>query len=231
MQTNETRNAVIHYRRSPNGELTEVERTSTGGAGSGTFKPISGQESAPNAFEGAGSVILSPDRQFLFTTNGGDNSVSSFAIDVEATGNSVEGRSSTAKSLAYCASKGILYVVHPFGPDHLRLMSVVDNEGKLTARPERYTVNTHDKPNRVPTMVVLTPEEKFVFVGTTFDEPASTNPDRSPILWVRRSGGSLRSLNSEKTARAATSQRARQTGLRPRPSSSLFKVSTHVTGA
>jgi hypothetical protein len=41
MQTNETRNAVIHYRRSPNGELTEVERTSTGGAGSGTFKPIS----------------------------------------------------------------------------------------------------------------------------------------------------------------------------------------------
>ena len=96
MQTNETRNAVIHYRRSPNGELTEVERTSTGRAGSGTFKPISGRESAPNAFEGAGSVILSPDRRFLFTTNGGDNSVSSFAIgedgrltlpDVEATGN------------------------------------------------------------------------------------------------------------------------------------------------
>jgi hypothetical protein len=59
MQTNETWSAIIHYRRSPNGELTEVERTSTGGAGSGTFKPISGQESAPNAFEGAGSVILS----------------------------------------------------------------------------------------------------------------------------------------------------------------------------
>ena len=239
MQTNETRNAVIHYRRSPNGELTEVERTSTGGAGSGTFKPISGQESAPNAFEGAGSVILSPDRQFLFTTNGGDNSVSSYAIgedgrltlpDVEATGNPVEGRSGTAKSLAYCASKGILYVLHPFEPDYLRLMSV-DNEGKLAARPERYTVNTHDNLNRVPTMVVLTPDEKFVFVGTTFDEPASTNPDRSPILWVRRSGGSLRSLNSEKTARAATSQRARQSGLHPRPSSSLFKVSTHVTGA
>ena len=150
MQTNETRNAVIHYRRSPNGELTEVERTSTGGAGSGTFKPISGQESAPGAFEGAGGVILSPDRQFLFTTNGGDNLVSSFAIgedgrltlpDVEATGNPVEGRSGTAKSLTYCASKGILYVLHPFGPDLLRLMSV-HNEGKLTARPERYAINT-----------------------------------------------------------------------------------------
>src|SRR5262249_13150945 len=56
MQTNETRNAVVHYRRAGNGEITEVERASTGGFGSGTFKPISGQESAPNAFEGAGSI-------------------------------------------------------------------------------------------------------------------------------------------------------------------------------
>jgi hypothetical protein len=43
-----------------------VERVVTGGAGSGTFKPISGQESAQNAFEGAGSVILSPNCRFLF---------------------------------------------------------------------------------------------------------------------------------------------------------------------
>ena len=62
MQTNEVKNAVMHYHRSANGTLTEVERVATGGAGSGTFKPISGQESAPNAFEGAASVILSPDR-------------------------------------------------------------------------------------------------------------------------------------------------------------------------
>src|SRR5262245_56459528 len=73
MQTNETRNVIVHYRRSANGTLTEIERVATGGAGSGTFKPISGQESAPNAFEGAGSVILSPDRRMLFATNGGDN--------------------------------------------------------------------------------------------------------------------------------------------------------------
>ena len=64
MQTNEVKNAVVHYHRSANGTLTEVERVATGGAGSGVFKPISGQDSAPNAFEGAGSVILSPDRQF-----------------------------------------------------------------------------------------------------------------------------------------------------------------------
>src|SRR5215471_11326863 len=81
IQTNEIQNCVIHYRRATNGAITEVERTATGGAGSGTFKPISGQESAPNAFEGAGSVILSPDCRFLFTTNGGDNSVSSLSVD------------------------------------------------------------------------------------------------------------------------------------------------------
>src|SRR5262249_53765409 len=80
MKTNETRNAVVHYKRDAKGKITEVERVATGGAGSGTFKPISGQESAPNAFEGAASVIITPDRRFLFTTNGGDNSVSSFRV-------------------------------------------------------------------------------------------------------------------------------------------------------
>ena len=204
MQTNEPRNFLIHYRRSADGAITEVERTATGGSGSGTFKPISGQDSAPNAFEGAASIILTPDRRFLFATNGGDNSVSSFSVgedgrltlvDVKPTGNPVEGRSGTAKSLAWCASRNTLFVLHSFGPDHVRLMSV-DREGKLKARPERYTVNTHDKPNRVSTMVVVSPNEKFLFVGTTFDEPASTNPDGSPILWVRRPGGSLRSIAS-----------------------------------
>src|ERR1700741_2284841 len=118
VQTNEIQNAIIHERRDPKGALTEVERVPTGGAGSGTFKPISGQESSPNAFEGAGSVILAADRRFLFATNGGDNSVSSFSVDkdgrltrldVARTGNPVEGKSGTAKSLAYVPSKGILY--------------------------------------------------------------------------------------------------------------------------
>src|SRR5215471_14158225 len=64
MQTNELHNYIVHYHRAADGTITEAERLRTGGAGSGTFKPISGQESAPNAFEGAASVILSPDRRF-----------------------------------------------------------------------------------------------------------------------------------------------------------------------
>jgi len=207
MQTNEVRNAIIHYHRAANGTLTEVERVATDGAGSGTFKPISGQESAPNAFEGAGSVILSPDRRFLFTTNGGDNSVSSFRVgddgrltqlDVKPTRNPVEGKSGTAKSLAYSPAKGMLFVVHSFGPDHIRLMSV-DAEGKLATRPERYTANTRDKTDRVPTMGVLSPDGKFLLVGTTFDQPIARTglyPDGSPILWVPQPDGNYRVIAS-----------------------------------
>ena len=207
MQTNEIENAIIHFERSAAGALTEVERIGTRGAGSGEFKPISGQESAPNAFEGAGSVILAPDRRSLFATNGGDNSVSSFRVsedgrltllDVKPTGNPVEGRSGTAKSLAFAASIRTLFVLHSFGPDHLRLMSV-DAEGKLKLRPERYTVNTYSKRNRVATMVVVSPNEKSVLVGTTFDEPIALTglyPDGSPILWVQRAGGAFHSIAS-----------------------------------
>ena len=203
-QTNEIRNAVVHYRRSPDGTLTEVGRVLTGGAGSGIFKPISGQESAPNAFEGARSVILSPDNRHLFTTNGGDNSVSSFSVgedgkltlvDVKRTGQIVTGRSGTAKSLAYAPSSRTLFVLHAFGPDHVRLMSV-DADGKLTARPESYSVNVEGKPNRVSTMVTLSPDEQFLIVGTTFDQPAEANPDGSPILWVKEDDGRLRSIAS-----------------------------------
>jgi 6-phosphogluconolactonase (cycloisomerase 2 family) len=207
MQTNEIKNAIVHYHRSANGTLTEVERAGTGGAGSGTFKPISGQESAPNSFEGAGSVILSPDRKFLFTTNGGDNTVSSFAlaedgrltlVDCTPTGNPVEGKSGTAKSLAYSPSRKMLYVLHSFGPDHLRLMSV-DSEGKLTGRKERFTVNTKDKTDRIPTMAVLSPDAKFLLVGTTFDLPIAhvgLYPDGSPILWVPQQSGEYRVIAS-----------------------------------
>src|SRR5499425_2529755 len=207
MQTNEIRNCVVHYRRAANGTITEAERTATGGSGSGTFKPISGQESAPNAFEGAGSVILSPDCRFLFATNGGDNSVSSFSVgkdsrltllDTKPTGNAVQGKSGTAKSLAYDASRGMLYVLHSFGPDHLRLMSV-SSEGKLTTRMERYTANTETKLDRVPTMAVISPDGKFLLVGTTFDVPiaiSGTYPDGSPILWVPGADGKPRSVAS-----------------------------------
>jgi 6-phosphogluconolactonase (cycloisomerase 2 family) len=202
MQTNEIQNAIIHYHRDAKGALTEVKRVPTGGAGSGVVSPIY-HISRPNDFEGAGSVILSPDRRLLFTTNAGDNSVSSFAVgedgepklvDVKRTGNATNGG---AKSLAYAPSKGMLYVLHTVGPDHIRLMSV-DSEGQLTPRQEQFSVNTRDWPNRGPTMVVLSPDAKFLMVGTTFDElPSKNYPDGSVVIWVPHGpDGSLHIIGS-----------------------------------
>ena len=146
MQTNEVKNAVVHYHRSANGTLTEVERVATGGAGSGTFKPISGQDSAPNSFEGAaasscrqiGKFLVCHERrgQFGVQLCCGRTTASSPLIDTKPTGNAVEGKSGTAKSLAYYPSEDMLYVVHSFGPDHIRLMSV-SSDGKLTPRAEQ----------------------------------------------------------------------------------------------
>src|SRR2546425_9301554 len=62
MQTNEVKNAIIHYHRSANGTLTEVERVATGGAGTGAFKPVRGQAGPPNSPSGAGSPTPSPRR-------------------------------------------------------------------------------------------------------------------------------------------------------------------------
>src|ERR1700747_3760597 len=209
MQTNEVKNCIIHYHRSANGALAEVERVATGGAGSGRISPIY-HIARPNHFEGAGSVRLTPDRRFLFATNGGDNSVSSFAVDTEGrltlldvkrTGNTHSGG---AKSVTYDPSSRTLFVVHTFGPDHLRLLSV-DEEGNLTARPEKNSVSTTDLPSRVPTMAVLSPDGKFLLLGTTFDElPSRKNPDGSLILWIPHKDGALHVIASNARDPAGT---------------------------
>ncbi len=194
IQTNEIQNRVIHYHRAPGGKITEVERCPTGGSGSGGFN----YRSTPLALvaEGVHGVILTPDRSLLFAVNARDNSVSSFGVgedgklallDVKRTGNIVTGRGGTARSLAYAPSNGTLYVLHAFGPDHIRLMAV-DHEGMLTARPDRYSAVPSDKPGRVPTMVLLSPDEQFLLVGSVLDELPAANPDGSAIRWVQRNG-------------------------------------------
>ena len=144
MQTNEIRNAIVHYR------WATERHADRGGACPRRAAP--GPELQADQRPGKRTQRLRgrgerPSSQridgFLFTTNGGDNSVSSFSVDkdgrltlldVKPTGNPVEGKSGTAKSLAYAPSKGILFVLHSFGPDHLRLMSV-DERRQAHAAP------------------------------------------------------------------------------------------------
>ncbi len=191
MQTNGIKNEIIHYATMEDGSLVEKQKIATGGAGSGTYKPISDQASAPNAFEGVKSVILSTDHKWLFTTNGGNNSVSSFKvaddgtltlIDVQPSGQPVRGKSGTAKSLAFAENTQTLYVCHSFGPDHIRMFSVKD--GKLTRKGGDYTVNIAEKTDRVPTEIVLTPDNKFLMVDILFDKRPGMKADGTPDLAV-----------------------------------------------
>ncbi|MBY0284580.1 MAG: lactonase family protein [Sphingomonas sp.] len=191
MQSNTVANAIVHFARRADGTLAEVERVATGGAGSGVFKPVSGQASAPNAFEGAGSVILTSGNTLLFATNGGDNSVSSFRVaaggrltllDHKSTGEAVTGKSGTAKSLAYSPANHTLFVLHAFGPNHIRAFS--ESAGKLTLRTTGYSVNTATKTDRIPTQLVLSPDQKFLLVDILFDFRPAANADGSAKLVV-----------------------------------------------
>lgn len=184
-------NEVFHYGRRADGTLVLIGKHPTSGKGSGTFKPLTGQDPGPNAFEGAGSVILSPDRKWLFTTNAGDNSVSSFRVgsdghltllDHQPTGELVEGRSGTAKSLAFSPKHSTLYVLHAFGPNHLRVYDLKD--GKLSLRPIKRTVDTTTKVGRIPTQLVLSPDQRFLMTDVLFDAHPAANPDGSAKLDV-----------------------------------------------
>lgn len=194
MQTNEAENAIIHYARSVDGKLTEKERRATGGSGAG---PLNFRANPVGIVaEGANSMALTPDRRFLFVTNVGDNSVSSFTVgkfgeltllDLKPTGVTATGELGTAKSVAYAASSRTLYLLHTIGPDNIRLMSV-DGNGKLTTRPESYTAAPPDKPGRLNTMVVVSPDGRFLLVGASIDQFPTVNPDGTANLWFERDG-------------------------------------------
>src|SRR5580693_7969269 len=138
VQTSAIHNAVIHFLRAVDGTISETDRVLTGGAGSGSFNYR--VTPAGLIVEGANSVLITPDKRLLFAINAGDNSVSSFEVaengklsllDVKRTGNTVTGKSGTAKSLEYAPSTRTLYVLHTFGPNQIRLFSV-DSDGHLT---------------------------------------------------------------------------------------------------
>ena len=176
-QTNETQNKIINFRRSDDGRLSEVQRIPTGGTGTNGFTPLTGEVSSPDSLISSNSIVVSKDRKHLFAVNAGDNTVSCFAIgmdgmltltDTKGTGNEVTGMSGTANSLAYNDADGTLYVSHSFGPNHIRIFTAMG--GKLTLRPQSKSVNLPmSMTDRVPTQIVLTPDNRFLIAAVLFD--------------------------------------------------------------
>jgi len=175
-QTNQTQNQIINFRRGMDGRLMEVQRVSTGGKGTNGYVPLTGEESGPDSLISSDAVIVSRDRKYLFAVNAGENSVSSFAIgmdamltliDTQATGKPVMGRSGTASSLAYNDRDSVLYVSHSLGPDHIRAFTVMG--GKLTLRMDVKSVNLPDMSDRVITQIATSPDNQYLIACVLLD--------------------------------------------------------------
>jgi 6-phosphogluconolactonase len=76
LMTNQPSNAIMIFNRSADGLLTAAGMVATGGAGAqapggGPFDPLASE----------GSLLLSPDRHFLFAVNAGSNEISVLGVD------------------------------------------------------------------------------------------------------------------------------------------------------
>lgn len=189
-QTNETANAVIHYSRNEDGSLNEIERVLTGGKGTNGFKPTTGETSAPDPLLSASSVIVADGNKMLFVANAHDNTVSVFKISEGGTlilmDNKPSGERGSLNSLAYNANNRVLYALHSFGPNHIRMFRV-DSDMKLSLMDQNYTVNTPEEKDRIPTQIIISPDNKFVLVDVLFNARPKGG-DNGPILYPSNAG-------------------------------------------
>src|SRR5262249_35946469 len=182
-QTNEVENKIINFEQGRDGRLSEVQRIPTGGKGTDGFSsvPFTG-EREPDSLTSSKSVIASKDKEYLFAVNAGNNTVSCFAVDgdgilslsdTQSTGNAISGDYGTASSLAYSDAHRTLYVCHSFGPGHIKAFRVAS--GKLALSQEVKSVNLPGLSDRIPTQIILTPDNKFLIASVLFDaRPSKT---------------------------------------------------------
>jgi len=188
-ETNEVINKIIHFSRNSDGTLNEVGKINTGGKGTDGFKPSTGDASAPDTLLSAGAVAISADQKMLFAVNAGDNSVSSFTLDSNGKPRLVErrltGERGVPSSLTYNDKTKMLYVLHTKGPNHIRSFKV--KSGHLTDSGAKYTVNTNNATNRIPTQIISSPDGRFVLVDVLFDAPP-TQGKNGPNLTPSNAG-------------------------------------------
>ncbi|MES2151795.1 MAG: beta-propeller fold lactonase family protein [Pseudomonadota bacterium] len=160
-ETNETANMVVHMARNADGSISVKNRAATGGTGLNGLKPGTAAL-APNSLGSQNSVIVSADKTLLFAVNGGDSSVSVFAID-QSSGDLTLKKStrllgSTPSSLAY--RNGFLYVMFQSGANQIGAYTV-QADGALA----QLSLQNLPLSNAAPTQVVVSPDANFVVVS------------------------------------------------------------------
>lgn len=160
-ETNETANMVVHMVRNADGTITIKNRAATGGTGLNGLKPGAAAV-APNSLGSQNSVIVNTDKTLLFAVNGGDSSVSVFAID-QASGDLTLKKStkllgSTPSSLAF--RNGFLYVMFQSGANQVGAYAV-QADGALA----QLSLQNLPMSNAAPTQVVVSPDGNFIVVS------------------------------------------------------------------
>lgn len=193
-QTNETENKIINFRQGADGKLAEVQRISTGGRGTAGYSAFAGEGFQPDSLTSSNAIVGSTDKKYLFAVNAGDNTVSCFSVDMDgmltltdmqSTGVHLSGKSGTASSLAYNDADETLYVCHTFGPAHIKSFAVM--AGKLSLNIEAKSVNLPGMSDRIPTQIVVTPDNKFLLAAVLLDarpSPAGLVPAAEKNLVV-----------------------------------------------
>jgi len=182
--SNQTQNAVIHYSIQEDGSLQRIGDYPTMGQGTNGFKPVTGEDSAPDPLFSADAVQLSEDNDLLFVCNAGDNSVSAFSIQDDGTPLFVDkqstGQDGTVMSLAYNEDARVLTASHAFGPQHLTQFKV-DEDGSLTLMPNTYTLNNLAGDDRIPTQIIHSPNRDYL-IGVIVFNTRPMPGDDGPIL-------------------------------------------------
>jgi 6-phosphogluconolactonase (cycloisomerase 2 family) len=157
-------NQVLSYARHSDGTLQLIDRTLTGGRGSGgTIDPLGSQ----------GSLTLSQDHRFLFAVNAGDGTVSSFQVgrylqlmDVEPT------LGSAPVAVAQCGR--LVYVLNFAGNSNVTGFALSD-DGRLHPIPG--SVSYLSSANSGASSLAFSPDGKFLVVT----EKLTNNIDVFPV--------------------------------------------------
>jgi len=160
-ETNETANMVVHLVRAADGTITIKNRVATGGAGLDGYRPGATSQ-GPNSLISQNSVIVSQDKTTLFAVNGGDSSVSVFAIDQTSGDLTLKKTTkllgSVPSSLAY--RNGILYVMFQTGANQIGAYAV-QGDGALA----QLSLQNLPLAGATPTQVVVSPDGNFAVVS------------------------------------------------------------------
>jgi 6-phosphogluconolactonase (cycloisomerase 2 family) len=164
-QTNETANAVVHFKRQSDGSLVKSDSALTTGVGTNAVN-VAGA-TVPDSLASQHSLVIGADAKTLFNVNAGDDSISAFSID-QTTGALTLLKKSAAtaghRPNSLALDNGILYSTFQSGANALAAYKV-GADGSLT-QVAAYDLNAlGDISGASPTQVVASPDGTSIIVN------------------------------------------------------------------